>query len=85
MLLAHLKKRTIAAMYVAVRDTTASKNPGARKQRTRLVPAGTHVIFDAEPGLGWTAAWLDDGQEWFVEGSHFRPLAAPKFQLRRAW
>ncbi|MDZ4798139.1 MAG: hypothetical protein SGI92_08250 [Bryobacteraceae bacterium] len=85
MLLAESRKPAVAGMYMAVRDTTASKNPVARKQRTRSVPAGTHVIFDEQPADCWNPAWLDDGQEWFVDASHFRPLAAPKFQVRYAW
>lgn len=78
-------KPIVAVMYMAVRDTTASKNPVARKQHTRTVPAGSRVIFDEHPANCWNPAWLDDGQEWFVDASDFKPLAAPQTQMRQAW
>lgn len=79
------KKSNAAVMYIAVRDTTASKNPLGRHSHTRTVAAGTHVIFDEEPAPCWNAAWLDDGQEWFVNASDFRPFAPPRFRIRNKW
>ncbi len=85
MLRAEPRKSAVAVLYMAVRDTTASKNPVARRQRTRNVPAGTHVLFDEPPAQCWNPAWLDDGQEWFVNASDFRPLGAPKFRTEQSW